>query len=228
MKTAVFFDFDSTAITKESLDEVIAFALARNPRATELREQIEEITNRGMEGALAFTESVKQRLAIAPLSKRDFETVGEYLVRHITPGMHEVMTMLDTHYSSIFIISGGFRETILPATRHLGIPDTHILSNTARFDDAGTLVGVDETSPLWTDAGKTDAIRTTRSQHGIEHATLVGDGANDLAAYTAGAVETFIGFGANVIRETVRTKAPLWAPDVTTLASLLNSTHSEA
>ncbi len=46
----IFFDFDSTLVSKESLDEVIALALADSPDRIEQTEAVAAITDKGIGG----------------------------------------------------------------------------------------------------------------------------------------------------------------------------------
>ncbi len=208
---AVLFDFDSTVVTKESLDETIAYALATHPERDRVVREIEEITNLGMEGKLPFTQSVTKRLATISLACTDFEIVGKELKKHITTGMQDVFAELEQSGTRTYIVSGGFRESVAPTARALHVPEERVLTNIPVFDTHGTFVHPLESSLLWTDSGKTAAIQVVRARDDIAYAVLVGDGANDLAAYTAGAVDMFVGFGANVVREAVKSKAPMWA-----------------
>lgn len=217
----VFFDFDSTVVTKESLDEVIALALSEHPDRDKLVAEIEAITNLGMAGELAFTESVRRRIAVAPLTLEHFEAVGQMLLEHVTPGMKEVFAYLHEEGIPVCIISGGFFESILPVATELAVSPADVFTNQALFDEMGNLHGVDESSLLWTDAGKTQAIQAVTSGRNMSSAVLVGDGANDLAAYKTGAVDTFIGFGGNVTREPVKAAAPHWAASANELLEQL-------
>lgn len=219
---AVFFDFDSTIVTKESLDETIAYALATHPERDRVVREIEEITNLGMEGKLPFTQSVTRRLATLSPTRTDFEAVGAELRKHITAGMLDVFAELEQSGTCTYIVSGGFRESVMPTARTLHVPEERVLTNIPVFDTNGTFMHPLETSLLWTDAGKTAAIQAVRARDDIAYAVLVGDGANDLAAYTAGAVDMFVGFGANIVRESVKKAAPRWANSSGELQTILS------
>ncbi len=212
MGNVVFFDFDSTVVTKESLDEVIALALAGHPEQERMVREIEHITALGMEGKLAFTQSVSRRLKTLPLYRFHFEAIGQMLTDHITAGMPEVFEWLRNEGCAVYIVSGGFRECILPVARKLGVPPEHCISNEGNFGEDGLLTGINAKSHLWTDHGKAAALTHVikNGKHSGKSA-LVGDGSNDLAAFAAGAVDYFCGFGANVARTAVREKAPAWA-----------------
>ena len=57
-------DFDSTFTTVEALDVLAEISLQNNPIREEAIREIQEITDRGMDGSLDLTESLEMRLAI--------------------------------------------------------------------------------------------------------------------------------------------------------------------
>jgi len=211
MRTVAFFDFDSTLVSKEALDTVIAYALEDTPNKDHIVSTIESITNRGMNGEIPFTESARLRLATLPLHRSHFEHVGTLLTQHITPGMPELFLWLATHGVDTYIISGGFYESVSPTARLLGVPTERIYTNRCVYNHEGMVQGPDTTSLLWTDKGKDPVIRNILSHYESSVSALVGDGANDLAAYTKGAVDHFCGFGAHVVRPKVLSEAPYFA-----------------
>lgn len=208
MSNVVFFDFDSTVISKESLDEVLAHALSQHPEKERLMQEIETITNRGMNGEIPFTESARLRLATVPITRAQVQHVGELLTHYITEGMPELFSWLSAHNSTPYIISGGFNDAIMPTARILGVPVEHVYTNHFIYNDAGNIVGADTVSLLWTNEGKAPVIRHVLSHYNSPTSALLGDGSNDLAAYTHGAVQHFCGFGAHAIRPKVRAEAP--------------------
>jgi HAD superfamily phosphoserine phosphatase-like hydrolase len=192
----VVFDFDSTLVSCESLE----LALARAPGVDDdaLR-RIEELTRRGMEGELPFHESLRQRLAIARPTRESLRTLGEQLACELTDGASDVVTWLHSKGHAAWIVSGGFREVLVPAGRAMGI-------------DAARVCGV---SARWTDEGELDALVEDgfdRSKvEGVRRAELrwpgpvvgVGDGSTDLALREAGLVDDFVAYCEHVRRESV-------------------------
>ncbi len=211
MRPVAFFDFDSTLVSKESLDTVIAYALEDTPDKDHIVATIESITNRGMNGEIPFTESARLRLATLPLHRSHFEHVGTLLTEHITPGMPELFLWLTTRGVDTYIISGGFYESVSPTATLLRVPAERVYTNRCTYDNTGMVQGPDKTSLLWTDKGKDPVIRNILSRYEHSVSALVGDGANDLAAYAQGAVDHFCGFGAHVVRPKVQNEAPHFA-----------------
>lgn len=221
MNHVVFFDFDSTLNIKESFDAVIHYAFSKHPDNTEMIHEIERITALGMEGKLAFTESLERRFKALPLTKNDFDHVGMELVNFITPGMPEIIDWLATHSIPVYVVSGGFYECVHPSATRLQIPETHVFTNHMRYDGAGNAIEIDKTSLLYTDHGKAPVVNEVMKKYKDTQALLIGDGMNDYRAYMEGAVQHFIGFGGNVSRNVVREHAPHFAKDTGHLFALL-------
>ena len=211
MQKIAFFDFDSTLVSKESLDTVIAHALAQAPDKERIISEIENITNRGMNGEIAFTESVQKRLSVLPLQKKHFTSVGNILLESITPGMPELFLWLKKSNVAIYIISGGFFESVAPTAKKLGVPESNIYTNRCLYAPDDLVIGPETQALLWSNEGKGPVIHHVRAQYTQSQAALVGDGANDLAAYTNGAVDYFCGFGGHVVRPKVQKEAPVFA-----------------
>ena len=57
----LIFDFDSTIVAIEGLDELARLALADDPQRTRTMEAIEAITRDGMTGAIGIDESLRRR-----------------------------------------------------------------------------------------------------------------------------------------------------------------------
>lgn len=224
----VFFDFDSTIVTKESLDEVIAHALATSPNKTELVEKVEEITNLGMEGKLAFTESLERRFAVIPLSRTHFEYVGHMLLEHVTLGMEELFAELREKNISTYIISGGFFDSILPVATKLGVEKNSIFTNQIVTDADGNVAGIDTTSVCYTNDGKAPVIAHIKKTHALIGPTcMIGDGANDLKAYELGVADHFCAFTGNVERAIMQEKAPAVASTVEELRDFIFSAYTD-
>jgi phosphoserine phosphatase len=206
----VAFDFDSTLIACESLDELLARALAgRDADAARVR----AITNDGMEGRLSFRESIERRLAIARPARDAVEAFGVEATGLLTPGIAELVAGLA---ADVWIVSGAFREVLLPVAAHLGVPAARVLGTIARWSPSGALDGlVDCREKADLLDGCTDAWPRPR--------TMVGDGMSDHAVFARGLVDRFIAFTANVRRPAVVATGAPEARDAAALGYLLSS-----
>lgn len=103
---------------------------------------------------------------------------------------------------------------IEPIAKSLNVPLSHIYANTLVFDDTtpeGAYMDFDRSEYTSKDMGKAKAIDYIKQHCGYQCVVMVGDGATDLQAKPP--VDAFIGFGGNVVRDTVREKACWYVRD---------------
>jgi len=192
----VVFDFDSTLITCESLDEMLARVLDGRPHDAA---RVRALTNAGMEGRISFCDALEQRLAIAKPSHAQAEAFGREAVELLTPGMAELVAGLG---ADVWIVSGGLREVLLPVAAHLGLAADRVLGTCALWSPDGALAGIDHCREK-TDLAAAAAAGWTTPRVGV------GDGMSDYALLGAGHVDHFVAFTAHVRRApVVATGAP--------------------
>lgn len=220
---AVFFDFDSTVITKESFDEIILHRLSSHENKEKLKKQIELITNQGMEGSIPFTESLRQRFEVVPLTKNDFTDMGNELTKYITEGFRELFKYLKDINIKIYIVSGGFEDSVLPTAKLLGVTPDNVFCNTCNYDSLGNALEIEKDNPCYTNDGKAPVITHIKKIHNLTESTcMIGDGSNDLNAYASNTVEYFCGFTGNVARKIIIDNAPNTAQTASELKSFIS------
>lgn len=128
------------------------------------------------------------------------------------------MEHLKTENKKIYLISGGFHSLIDPVAQQLGIPLNNLFANKLLFDFNGNYGGFDVNQPTSRSGGKGEAITQIRnfnsSQLQASHQlkiVMVGDGATDLES--APPADSFIGYGGNIIRESVRERSQYFVTD---------------
>jgi D-3-phosphoglycerate dehydrogenase len=197
-------DFDSTFIKSEGLEELAAITLKNNPKKIELIKKIAEITKQSMEGKLPFDESLKLRLAFIHPTRKDIDNTAALLKKKITTSIARNKQFFKIHKNQIYIISGGFKEFILPVTNIFGIPEDHVYANTFYFDNQDKVSGIDEENPLAQDDGKVKLVRSLGLEGDI---FIIGDGYSDYKLKELGLVKKFIAFTENIEREVIIQKA---------------------
>lgn len=194
------FDFDSTIIKTEGLDELAKIILAEHPEKDTILEKIEETTNLGMEGKMSFDESLKKRLALLSPTSQHIEKFVDLIISQLSDSVERNKNFFDSNKDKIFIISGGFLEFILPVTRVLNIPDNQVFGNKFVFDSHGVYKGVDTNNPLVYSGGKVKVAEELSLQGDV---IVVGDGYTDFEIKKAGHAKYFAAFIENVKRESV-------------------------
>ena len=197
-------DFDSTFITKESLDELARFALEKHPEKADRFQQIEALTQAGMAGEITFDKSLSKRIAIIDADRTDVEDVSHQLADAVTPSFSNNLDFIQNHKENIWIISGGFREMIIPVVSSFGFSASHIFANEFIYADTQKIVGVDPNNPMAKASGKVIQVNAMGLQGEIH---VIGDGYTDYELKAKGPASLFFAFTENVVRENVYTLA---------------------
>ena len=203
-------DFDSTFVKSEGLDELAEISLKKNPEKNKILEKIKEITNLGMEGRISFAESLKSRLKLLEGNKLHIDQVVRVLKKKVSVSIKRNKQFFKQYKDTIYIISGGFREFILPIIKPFALKKSHVFANTFILDKEGKIIGLDSKNPLAQDGGKVKVIRNLRLNGEI---TVVGDGYTDYQIKAMGVAKHFVAFTENVYREVVAKKADHIAPN---------------
>lgn len=201
-------DFDSTFINTEGLDVLAEASLAGITEKDVILQQIKMLTQDGMEGKLSFEESLKQRIALLQTNKSIVHKVGKLLKKQITTSILRNKQFFATNKDNIYIISGGFKELILPAIAQFGIPSDHVFANTFIYDEKDNVIGIDEDNPLSKNLGKVSVVKSLKLHNDLY---IIGDGYTDFELRKLGLAKKFIAFTENVSRVNVVKHADLVA-----------------
>ena len=160
---------DSTLIQQEVIDELA--------RALNVTEAVAAITERAMNGALDFDESLRARVKL--LKGTPVSALDDVLERiELTPGAEELVRLLKRLGYRLAVISGGFIEVVEPIKQRLGLD--YAFANRLEAQDGlltGELVG-----PIVNRERKAELLETIAQAERVEldQVIAIGDGANDL------------------------------------------------
>ena len=196
----LIFDFDSTLVTIEALDELAARALKGHPNRDGILDEIRRITALCMEGEISFHESLSRRLAIFRAHKSDVEAIAELARNSPSASVARNKDFFQKYRGRIHVISGGFDEMIFPFARDFGIPAEHIRANAFAYDDNEWIVGIEENRLTAKDHGKALALKSLRLKGEI---IAIGDGWTDYEMKTLGGAAHFFAFAENTMRDAV-------------------------
>jgi len=210
---AVAFDVDSTVIMDECIDELAVFK--------GVGEEVSALTRQAMGGNQSFRHALTTRLDLIRPSRHD---IHRYLAAHpprLTDGIERLVSILHRRGTSVYLVSGGFTRTIEPVASRLVIAQSRVYANLLLFDEqTGEYEGFDHAQPTSESGGKAracDAILRTGAHRCL---VMVGDGATDMEASPP--AHAAIGFGGNVVRETVVAKAGWFVRSFDELITELN------
>lgn len=204
MKPALLIDFDSTMVSVESLDLLAEISLRRHPERESIVAQISQITRDGMEGKLDFRESLEQRLALLSATRADVEELVSQLHGLITPSFASHREQLSDAKDRIFVLTGGFREIVVPIAESLGLHADHVFANEFIYDENGVIIGFDQEIPLSRAGGKVEVALQLQIAGRV---VAIGDGYTDFEIKERGAADEFFCFAEIIKRDVVAERA---------------------
>jgi phosphoserine phosphatase len=191
----VCFDVDSTVCVEEAIDELAKFQ--------QVGTLVEAITRNAMGGTMCFRAALQARLNLIQPTRSRLE---QFLIDHpskLTDGIDELIHLLHERQIPVYLVTGGFHSIVDPVAKQLNIPLSHVFANKLLFNADGSYAGFDENEMTSDSCGKRRVIEHLKSKYQYQRLIMIGDGTTDMEANADG----FIGFGGNVVRETVRDNA---------------------
>lgn len=209
MKQFYIIDFDSTFTQVEALDELARISLKKHPEKEKIYKKIEELTNLAMEGKMSFRESLSGRVKLLEANRSHLKELISLLKKKVSASFSRNKTFFKKHADSVLIVSGGFKEFIIPVVLPYHIPKENIYANTFIFDDNDLIIGYDEENPLSNEGGKVTLLKDLDLQGEIYG---IGDGHSDFQLKEFGMIKKFYAFTENIERKPVAEKADHVAP----------------
>lgn len=204
MKNYYIIDFDSTFTQVEALDELARIALENHPDREKIYQEIEKYTNLAMEGKISFRESLSKRVALLQANRSHLEALIKHLKKKVSKSFDRNRAFFRQNSDTAWIVSGGFKEFIIPVVSPYGIKRENVYANTFVFDDNGNIVGYDQENPLSFEGGKVKLLKELNLQGRVFG---IGDGYSDFQLKESGVIERFYAFTENIARQTVTEKA---------------------
>jgi len=212
---AVCFDVDCTITKNDALDDLAEFL--------GVGEKVRELTNAAMDGNMDLDEALQKRLDIMnpTVDKLASYARSNPAAGRLVPGITGLIKELHARDVEVFLISGGFRELVLPVADALEIKRENIFANRFVYmadDEIGEqgyptirVRSFDPKEPTSHEGGKPEAIRRIRAMKPFQTIVMVGDGITDLeAVQETGGADLFVGYGGVVSRDLVKANADWW------------------
>jgi D-3-phosphoglycerate dehydrogenase len=193
-------DFDSTFINGESLDELANFVLRNHPERTKRLDKIKSLTEAGMTGEIPFDVSLSKRMTLLDAHRNDVQIVTRHLTKKVTLSFKKNRSFLQNYTSQIVIISGGFKEMIIPIISEYGINENQVFANEFVYDANENIIGINSENVMALSGGKclqANALKLSGEIHAI------GDGFTDYQLKVDGPATKFYAFTENVKRKNV-------------------------
>ncbi|MBN1155574.1 phosphoglycerate dehydrogenase [candidate division KSB1 bacterium] len=202
-------DFDSTFIQVEALEELARISLRNNPDKKNILKEIKRITDMGIEMKMSFSESLSKRIRLLNANRSHIELLHKRLKNKVSVSISRNKEFFRNFREHIYIVSGGFKEIILPITREYELPDANVFANTFLFDEEDNIVGFDENNVMAQADGKTRLLKQLNFSGDIY---VIGDGYTDYQIREAGLANKFYAFTENIERTSILDKADHIAP----------------
>jgi len=196
----IIIDFDSTFTKVEGLDELAAIALTGHPQREQIVQQITDLTNKGMNGEMSFSEGLHKRIALLKASRAHIEELVSFLRTKVSDSFQRNKQFLTENADHIYIVSSGFKEFIVPVVTEFGLRADHVYANEFRFDAEGNIMGIDENNVLSTDGGKIKLLSSLNLEGEVY---AIGDGYTDYQLKESGLASRFYAFTENIERPKV-------------------------
>ena len=197
-------DFDSTFTQVEALDELARISLKDRLDKEKIFKQIENLTNAAMEGRMSFAESLEARVTLLQADQVHLKQLIKHLKKKVSASFLRNREFFKQNADRVLIVSGGFKDFIIPVVTEYHIKIENIYANTFIFDHDGNIIGYDDTNPLSQEGGKVNLLRELNLDGEIFG---IGDGHSDFQLKESGMVDTFYAFTENVERPSVTEKA---------------------
>jgi D-3-phosphoglycerate dehydrogenase len=209
-KTYIF-DFDSTLTRVEALDVLAEITLANNSHKNKIIEDIIDITNKGIDGDISFTESLERRIKLLDASKSDLPVLTARLKDKVSKSIIENKQFFEDYAEDIYVISCGFKEFIDPIVAAYNIPSERVFANTFVFNDADKIIGFDDDNPLAKHNGKIECLKNLDLPGEVQ---VIGDGYSDYVMKEAGLADKFFAYTENVSRNKATANADHVTPNL--------------
>jgi D-3-phosphoglycerate dehydrogenase len=215
-KINLIIDFDSTFIKLETIEILADFSLSNKSNKVQILNQIKDITNKAMLGDIPFSEALDKRIQLIKPKVDHINKTIEFLKSYISNSFLENKNFLKSYNENCFIVSGGFKEIIVPIVKEFKISEKHIFANTFIYNNNN--ICLDKSNPLSRNNGK-NIIAKNISGNNI----IIGDGYTDYEVKKHGNAKKFIQFTENINRKSLNNKADFICNDFKEIISYINN-----
>ena len=206
---SIIIDFDSTIITKESIDYLSEIVLKSRNDKDQILKKISHITNQGMNGVISFEQSLNERLSLLSINKKHIKNLSIEVSKNFDDTFVENLNYLESIIENIFIVSGGFKEVIESAFKSISNKTWNIFANDLEYKN-NNVIGINKSNPLSKDYGKVELIK---SMNLSENVIVVGDGYTDYEIRKHNQANIFLCYIRNINRKKVSKYADILCDD---------------
>ena len=197
----LIFDFDSTLLRLETIEVLADFALKGNSQKEMILDEIKKTTSLAMSGKILFSVALKRRISLLNINKTHVKETAQFLETKLSKSFHENIHLFKKNINNCFVISGGFKDIIIPILNNYGFNKNNIYANSFIYDEKWNAI-IDEENDLSKDGGKQLAAIKIPG-----YKIIIGDGYTDYELKKSGAAKKFILYTENIFRKELKNKA---------------------
>ena len=214
----LFIDFDSTFVKIETIDELAKLSLKNDPHSHTKINLISNITHQAMAGKISFPNALEKRLEILSLNRWCISDIINDISNKVSDSFLKNKKLIKSISNSIWIVSGGFKEIIVPIVQEFGISENRVLANSFIYNK-DEIIGCNKDNDLFKDKGKIKAINRLNIKNDI---IMIGDGFTDYEVYKEGPAKAFICYTENISRKNIVKVADYQASNFNEIINILN------
>jgi len=203
-------DFDSTFVKVETLDTLAKISLENTPNKNIYINQIANITSKAMNGEMPFDIALLKRIKLLKATQSHINKVTDYLKNNISESIKNNQKFFKKFSENCYIVSGGFKEIILPIVEPYGFRKNHVFGNTLIFKN-NQVKTINISNPLSKANGKITIVKNINISSSIsgesKTSVILGDGYTDYEIKKYNEAKYFIQFIENINRRNLNSKA---------------------
>ena len=224
-------DFDSTFIKVETLDILAEVCFENKSDKISKINAITDITNRAMNGEMPFDIALKKRIKILKAKKTNLDKTLTIIKNNISDSFKKNKDFFKKHANNCFIVSGGFKEIILPIVRPYGFSDKNVFGNEFICEDENAIFTINTKNPLSQEFGKINIVKQINQATSIsgkyKASIILGDGYTDYEIKKFGEADYFIQFIENINRKTLNSRADIITDDFNDVVKFIKKINDE-
>ena len=211
----LIFDFDSTILKLETIEILADFALKQNKDKEKILNQIKKLTDQAMNGKIDFSYALTKRISLLNITNENIVKSIEFLRGKFSNSFKE--NIENFNKKNCFIISGGFKEIIVPLMAPFGFKEENIYANNFKFKSNG-YAEINTDNDLSKNMGKNLAAKKISGRK-----VAIGDGYTDYELKKYNDVEIFILFTENIHRKKITNHADYIAKNFKEVNNILKN-----
>ena len=213
----IILDFDSTIVKHETIEVLAEFSLQNNAKKNDILGEIKNMTSLAMSGKISFSEALSKRVSLLEAHKKHINKTIQFLRENISLTFKENLSFFNEINNNCFVISGGFKEIIIPVLENFNLPNNNIYANSFIYDEQN-IISIDKNNPLSKDGGKNLVAQNIKGYN-----IIIGDGYTDYEIKKDGNADLFIQYTENVNRIELNKNADYICSDFSQIIKILRN-----